>query len=572
MRSAAAIILGSVLLVCGSAGAGEFEIDPFMFSIEPARVTSDTTAEVDFTLSALPGHYLYHDKVTAEVKSPEGVSLEKLIMPEPRAKYDKFLEKQLKIFEGVTKFTARLKIPGRDAIADRKLILAVRYEGCSPSLCFLPQTANLETTFGGEAATDTQRDDGGDTETADPVEINTDGISIRKFGIVGPPAVRFVDAAGREYKGERINGFVKADELRTVLDRVASGKGSYEAKPQMVVSLLTFLAVFAGGLLLAFTPCVWPMIPITTTIVLGSKKPGTGMGFVLSGCYVLGMALAYAILGTIIASVGGLMGAVLQNPYVQAPVSVLFVVMALSMFGLFDLPLVNAGSGKFGGGSVFASFVLGGVSALVVSPCVGPVVASLLLYVARAGNAALGGALLFVFGLGMGAPLIAIGTFSGAMQKRPKAGAWMLEVKKFFGVVLLAFAVYFLLPLLNDRQGWILAGGAAAAVGAGFILFDVSRNFGPALAKAKLVLSILIIAAGVLAAATGPWGEHEENIQWVHSYSEAQRMSAEQKKPIMLYFTAGNCPNCRKMKLLTFSDEDVIRASESVIPLKVVLQ
>ncbi|NQT20750.1 MAG: thioredoxin family protein, partial [Planctomycetes bacterium] len=538
----------------------------------PARITSDATAEVDFTLAVLPGHYVYQDSIEAKVNSPEGVSLEKLIMPEPTIKDDKYLGKKLKIFKGVNKFTARLKLPGRDAVADQELLLAVRYQGCSPELCFLPATRDLATTFGGAAATDvqpTQPDDGGDTGTPAPVRTDANGISIRKFRIVGPPAVRFVDAAGKEYKGERIDGFVKAYELSTVLDRVASGKGYYEAKPAMTVSILTFLAVFAGGLLVSFTPCVWPMIPITTTIVLGSKKAGTGMGFLLSGCYVLGMAVAYAILGTVIASVGGLMGSVLQSPYVVAGISTLFVVMALSMFGLFDLPLVNAGSGKLGGGSVFASLLLGGVSALVLSPCVGPVVASLLLYVAKTSNAALGGTLLFVFGLGMGMPLIAIGTFSGAMQKRPKAGAWMLEVKKLFGVVLIGFAVYFLLPLLNDRQGWILAGGAAAAVGAGLILFDVSRNFGSGLAKAKLVLSILIIAAGVLVVATGPQGADEEAIRWVYSYNEARKMSAEQQKPIMLYFTAGNCSNCKKMKLLTFSDEDVIRAAEGVVPLKV---
>jgi len=546
------------------AGALDLELKPFIFAIEAPRVTSDTTAEVDFTFTPLPGHYIYKDRMRAKVTSPEGVSIEELVMPAPKVKYDKFLEKEVKIYDGITRFTAKLKVPGREAVANQVLELRVRYEGCSPTLCFLPQTADFEVAFGAGGA------EAGTSDVTVPSQSDEDGPLNETLMVHGTPALRFIDAAGKEFKGERLDGFVKAKDLRQVISRVADGKGAYEAKPGLDVSLVTFLVIFAGGLLLSLTPCVWPMIPITTSIVLGSKKPGTGMGFVLSGSYVLGMALVYAIAGTVIASVGGLMGSFLQSPYVLVGVAGLFVAMALSMFGLYDLPMTGAGSGKFGGGSVAASFVLGGVSALVLSPCIGPVVASLLLYVAQTGNAALGGLMLFVFGLGVGAPLVAIGTFSGAMQKRPKAGAWMVEVKKLFGVALLGFAVYFLMPLLNGRQMWMLAGGAAVAVGAGFILFDVSRNFGASLAKAKLALSVVVIIGGILVAAVGPGGAVPEGgIAWRYSYEDARKEAAEQDKPMMIYFTSGSCTSCKQLKLYTFPDEDVIRSAKGVVPVEI---
>jgi len=559
MRIVATVIAVFVVSAAGAIGAGMFEADPFSVSVGELRITSDTAAEMDFTLTAPPGHYVYQDRMTARVKSPEGVSLEDLLMPAPIVKEDKLLKEQVKIYEGAAKFTAKLKIPGREEVEGREVVLLVGYQGCSSDMCFMPASVRLRARFGG-----------GGVKVA-PARQGDGGNRVRgKYGVVGLPAIRFTDSSGKEYIGDRVNGKVHAAKLLEVIAKVASGNGSYEAKSAIEVSAATFLLVLVAGLLVTLTPCVWPMIPITTSIVLGSKKPGTGMGFVLSSSYVLGLAAAYAILGTAIASAGGLVGGALQSPYVVVAVSALFAAMALSMFGLYDLPLMNIGSGRFAGGGVIASFVLGGVSALVLSPCVGPVVATLLMYVATTGNALAGASLLFVFGLGMGAPLVAIGTFSGAIGKLPKSGAWMVEVKKLFGVLLLAFGVSFLFPLLGERAEWIVSGAVACVVGLGFIAFDVRRKGGATLPRAKLVVCNLVIMAGACTMLFAPRRDASNGaIQWYRSFEEAGRAAAEQEKPMMIDFTAEWCTACKEMDAAAFSDEEVIRTAEGVIPVRI---
>ena len=559
---AVAIITALVMSVGAAMSAPALEFEPFWVTVDAIRVTSDTTAEMRLTLTIGPRHYVYQDQMSAKVISPEGVSLEELVMPPPIVKEDPFLKKQVKIYKGTSKFTAKLKIPGRAEVEGKELVLRVGYQGCSKDLCFMPTSVELRASFGAAALS---------TEAGVSPPQKDESVPLyQNFGVVGLPALRFTDSAGREYKGDRINGLIDARKLRDVITKVASGNGSYEGGSPFEASLVSFLLVFVGGLLLTLTPCVWPMIPITTSIVLGSKKPGTGMGLMLSGSYVLGLAVVYAILGTVIASAGGLVGSSRQSPDVLGAVSALFVAMALSMFGVYDLPLVNLGAGKFGGGGGAASFVLGGISALLLSPCVGPVVATLLMYVATTGNAALGASLLFVFGLGMGAPLIAIGTFSGAMQKLPKSGAWMLEVKKLFGVLLGGFGVYFLFPLLSIRQEWLVSGIVAVLVGLGLIIFDVRKNLASGIAKAKLVICCIMITAGVLAAVVGPQAtKSDEGIQWLDSMKDAREAAAKQGKPMMIDFSAEWCVACKEMDAGAFSDEEVVRATEGVIPVRV---
>jgi len=561
MKTAALVAAAILITATAAQGFEAFPLEPFALSVGEVRVTSDTTAEMDFTLTAAPGHYVYQEHMAAVVVAPDGVKLEKFVMPEPSTK--DFEGAQFKIFKDGTKFTLNLAIPSREAVAGEKLVVRVSYMGCSGNLCFPKKTVQLTGAFGAASG------EAGLAETAPGDSL------AEKLGVQGLPALRFTDSAGREYKGERLDGFVAAPNLVEMMDKVVSGKGLYESAP-IEVSLLTVLVALAAGVALTLTPCVWPMIPITTSIVLGSNKPGTGTGFVLSGAYALGLAVAYAVLGAILASVGGLLGSALQSPAVVIGVAALFVAMAFSMFGLFDLPLINAGAGKLGGGSVGASFGLGVVSALVMSPCVGPVVASLLLFVAQTGRALAGGLLLFVFGLGMGLPLVVIGTFSGAMGKLPKSGYWMVEIKKLFGVVLIVFAADRLAPLLGDQGRAVLFGVTAMLLAAGFLVFDVRKKLGSSLGKVKLALCVLLAAGGVYMLAGGiksdaaaPGRNAEEGIRWRESFAEASREAAETGKPMMIDFTAEWCTVCREMEHETFRDEAVIRAAEDLIPVKV---
>ncbi|HUW34347.1 MAG TPA: cytochrome c biogenesis protein CcdA [Planctomycetota bacterium] len=569
----AVVAVSGVVALGGNAFADFEKMDAFQVSVSAARITSDTTAEVDFVLSVAKGHYVYRDKMKAAVKAPDGVTLDELIMPPAKRKTDPYLEEEVEIYGGRTQFTAKLKIPAADAVKEQGVSLEVGYQGCSKDTCFFPMKTELKAEFGKDA-------DEGQAEliAQQPGEPPVAGASNPRvlYNVTSLPTVVFTDPHGTEYAGERVHGKIPAGKMIQRIEKVAGGQGDTQAQSQVeswlaqLGTVLTFAVVFGFGLLVTFTPCVWPMIPVTTSIVLGSKRPGTGMGLLLSASYVLGLSLVYAILGLITATAGGLIGASLQSPWVLGAVAGLFVAMALSMFGLYELPLLTVGAGRFGGGGVLAALVLGGVSAVVLSPCVGPVAASLLAYVAGTGNALLGTSLLFVFGLGMGVPLIAIGAFSGTIKKLPRSGPWMLEVRKLFGVILIGLAIWFLFPLMGERLGWIVSGIAAIAVGIGFIIFDARKALGSLLGRAKLASCVLAIAVGLWAAFAAPAQVLPAGgIKWYPSLAEAQAAAIEQNKPMMIDFTADWCTVCKEMDKYVFRNKKVMKSAEKVIAVRI---
>ena len=566
----AAFLFSGVGLAFGQADAGPASVfplgEPLSISVTATRVTSDVTAEVEFALKAAPMHYFYSDKLTVAVKSPDGVALAELVKPKPKMK--DVLGEQVGIYEGTTHFTARLQTPSADALKETDVLLQVGYEGCSDTACFRPAVRVLTVRLGGLAAAANVAED-------EPPAVGASHPQ-RLYGVGNPPTVIFTRPDGTEYAGERINGYVRADAMREALERVASNNARLEA--QSSVSrwiaekglLLTLAVVFAGGLALTFTPCVWPMIPITAGIVLGAKKPGTGAGLLLSSMYVLGLALAYSLLGLITASAGGAIGASLQHPYVIGGVVVLFTAMAMAMFGVYEMPMVSLGAGRFHGGGAMACLGLGAVSALVMSPCVGPLAAALLTFVAGSGNRLLGMLLLFVFGFGMGVPLIVIGTFSGSMKRLPKSGPWMVEVRKVIGLVLIAFAIHFMFPLVGYRGQWYAAGAAAILLGVAFIVFDARHALGTMFGKLKAAACVAAIAAGVAAVAMPPVSTPPAGgIRWYNSLEEGKAAAIRQNKPMMIDFTADWCVMCRELDAYTFSDAAVIRAAQSVVPVKI---
>jgi thiol:disulfide interchange protein DsbD len=214
---------------------------------------------------------------------------------------------------------------------------------------------------------------------------------------------------------------------------------------------------FGFGLLLSLTPCVFPMIPILSSIIVGSGRDGHGVsharGFSLSLAYVLGMAVTYAAAGIAAGLTGTLLAAALQNPWVLGSFAAVFVVLSLSMFGFYELQLptflqskVSEEASHLRGGSLPGVAAMGALSAIIVGPCVAAPLAGALLYIGQTGDAALGGAALFSMGLGMGAPLLAVGVSAGTLL--PKSGPWMEAVKKAFGVILLATAVWLVSPVI----------------------------------------------------------------------------------------------------------------------------
>ncbi len=358
--------------------------------------------------------------------------------------------------------------------------------------------------------------------------------------------------------------------------------------------VLAFLLAFGTGFLLSFSPCTYPMIPITVSIFAGQAR-GMGRGFVLSLFYVLTMAVVYGIMGMIVATAGGVFGAWLAHPAVVGVIVAIFVIFALSMFGLYEiqvpLALRNRMAGR-GGSGIGGAIVLGAVAALVVSPCVGPFVAGIMLYVATAGSALLGFFVLFTFALGLGTLFILIGTFSSAIQNLPHAGEWMETVKKFFGFVLLLMALYFLRTLISTELLALLTGLLLLVLGVFGGGLDRLTTDSPVFARIKKLVGVIALILGVYllggyllssgfvwppveihSAVPGSSGaEPSEKIPWLTDLDNGLSQAKTAGKPVVIDTWATWCANCRKLDKATWADDRVAAEVQRFLPLKLQLE
>lgn len=340
---------------------------------------------------------------------------------------------------------------------------------------------------------------------------------------------------------------------------------------------------FLLGIGLTFTPCVLPMVPILTTVVLGQNNTSPAKGFALSSIYVLGMALTYAAAGLTVGllGAGANIQAWMQTPWVLVIFSALFVALALAMFGLYELQLpsglrnrLNDLNQKQQGGQWFSVFIMGVLSALVVSPCVSAPLAGALVYLSTTGDAWLGGSALLALGLGMGAPLIVLGTTGASML--PKAGGWMDQIKAFFGILLLGVAIWLLsrfLPgsialllwaLLALVYGVVLGAFEPAATGKQrlvkgiawvFFLYGAVAFVGVLQGqsdplKPLAVKSVTTASAPVAEKQTSPFFKTD-------SVAKVKEMISNSQRPIMLDLYADWCISCKVMDAEIFSHSDV---------------
>ncbi len=357
--------------------------------------------------------------------------------------------------------------------------------------------------------------------------------------------------------------------------------------------ILAFGLAFGTGFLLSFSPCTYPMIPITVSIFAGQAR-GPGRGFFLSVIYVLTMAVIYGIMGVIVASVGGVFGAWLAHPVVISIIVAIFVIFALSMFGLFELQvpekLRNKLASKGGGDGIGGVIVLGAIAALVVSPCVGPFVAGIMLYIATSGSALMGFAILFTFALGLGTLFIIIGTFSSSIQALPRAGTWMESVKRFFGFVLLLMALFFMRTLVSTELLALLTGLlflGAGVFGGGFDRLTSDSGFFPRLRKAfgllctilgiYLLLGFLAYSGLIwlplpLSGGIGAQTQQTEKIPWQTDLNESLAEARTSGKPVLIDTWATWCANCHMLDKYTWSDDAVATEAGRFVPVKLQLE
>jgi thiol:disulfide interchange protein DsbD len=364
-----------------------------VFQVE-GRAAGPHHLEVLFRIAE--GTYLYRHKLKFEIQPPE-IQLGEFQLPAGRPKEDPVFGR-IEIYRQ----SLQLRIPiSRPTLETRDITLTVQYQGCSDGgFCYPPQRKKINLTLP-----------------------------------PGPPATALKTPPGPG----------PIDPLSQKYDRLFR-EGNL---------LFVLLSFFGFGLLLSLTPCVFPMIPILSSIIVaqGTSVP-RGRSFTLSLIYVLGMALTFAAVGVIAGLTGFLISALLQNPWVIGLFSLIFVLLALSMFGFYELQipgplqtLLTRTSNRYCGGSYSGVFFMGILSGLIVGPCVTPPLAGALLFIGQTQNVWLGGTALFVLALGMGVPLLIIGASAGVILF--KAGGWMVAIKTFFGIMLLALALYQVSPFIS---------------------------------------------------------------------------------------------------------------------------
>ena len=320
---------------------------------------------------------------------------------------------------------------------------------------------------------------------------------------------------------------------------------------------LAYVAVFAGGLLTALTPCVFPLIPITVSIFGAQKALAKSESALLSGLYVCGIAVMYTALGLLAASTGKAFGSVMGNPWIISAVAALFITFAFAMFGLFDLA---PGSGlltrlsRVGGEGRFGAFAMGIVAGVIAAPCTGPILASVLTYVATTQRLIFGGSLLFFYAIGMGLPFFLVGTFAISL---PKPGTWMETIKGIFGILMLIVAAYFLkdvFSIFNPHVPNTSTFRLFTGTGAALCLMAFSLR---AVSKSKLVKALGAASCVVLAHVAITSAVHSEIAafsaeQWL---PQSQRILADAvaaHKPVIIDFGADWCAACKELETKTY--------------------
>lgn len=508
------------------------------FKLSVSALNSQT---LEAAFKVAPGHYLYRSRMSFELKSPAGNSVKSVDLPKGELKQDPTFG-ETEVYHHDLMAVIKLAQP-----AQGKITLAATYQGCSEKgLCYAPIHKSYD-------------------------------IDLTSASLSSPSAM----PAGSVSTG---NG----DQAATLLK---SGK------------LWMIVAGFFGfGLLLSFTPCVLPMIPILSGIIVGSKqasdqKPSRLHTFNLSLAYTLGMALSYTLAGVAAGLSGQLLSNALQNAWVLGTTGLVFVLLALSMFGFYELKLpaafensmVNA-SNRIKGGRFLGVFVMGALSALIVSPCVAAPLAGALLYISQTHDVILGGTALFSLSIGMGAPLLLIGASAGSLL--PKAGPWMTTVRNFFGIVMLAVAIWLIAPLIP--MGLQMALWAALFIVPAIYMHALDAL--PAHAKSWMkfwkgvgVISLVLGVALLIGALSGansllqPLSGLQAGIQTsasaapkailpfqrVRNLAELEsRIQASAGKIVMLDFYADWCVACKEFEQFTFSDMGVQKSLSDVVLLQ----
>lgn len=500
-------------------------------------------------LTSQPGYYLYRDKIAFRLSGGDGIDISEVELPRGNIKDDPE-------FGPVEVYYDQVEIPvdvTRPAGGQQKISLEASYQGCRDGdICYPPQTSSVDVVLDVSAG----NTGSGQVEASAPQAKSAPPVSQSR-------PVSEQDALAR-----------------MLLDNPAGA----------------LLAFFIAGVLLAFTPCVFPMVPILSGIIAGQgDNMTTSRAFWLSLVYVLAMAVTYTVAGVLAGLFGQNLQAWFQNPWILGVFIAIFIALALSMFGFFELQLPSSlqtrltqASSQQKGGSLAGVAVMGFLSALIVGPCVAPPLAAALIVIGASGSAWLGGTALFALSIGMGVPLILFGVSAGKLI--PKAGPWMDSIKAVFGVALLALAIWMLERIVQGPVILLLWGVLAIASGVYLGAFEPVPEAASGWRRLWKSLGLVLLALGaieIVGAATGgnDWLRPLQNLRsgtqasTVHTVAFQPVKSIEDVasavatanrtgKPAMLDFYADWCVECIRMERNTFGEPEIQSLFGQVRPLQ----
>ena len=553
-------------LVAGPLRAAEDFLDPAIAFRFEARMADAKTVEVRYAIA--DGYYMYRERFGFKANG-SGVTLGAPQIPPGKVKYDETFEKDVETYKGA--LTIRIPVQGSGAFT-----LSATSQGCADAgLCYPPQEHSATLGAGGAAvAPALPIGQGARQSSVLSLPLSSTPHTDSAAGSAPPaPAGAPVSVAAAASAAAPAPAPAPAAAPASELAGIAGLLGGG--------SLLAIVPAFILlGLGLAFTPCVLPMVPILSSIIVGEGKDvGRARGLVLSLAYSLDMAIVYTLLGVAAGLAGEGLAAALQNPWVLGTVAVLIVAMALSMFGFYQLQLPNtlqtrlsAASNRQQGGKLAGVFAMGAISALIVGPCVAAPLAGALVYISQTRYVLLGGAALFSMALGMSIPLLLVGVSAGSLL--PRAGMWMESVKRLFGVLMLAMAIWLVSPVLPAAAAMLL--WAALLLGYGFYLLRQTRwwaamAFGAAFALLGAMQLVGVASGGrdPLAPLAHLGGAQQHGLRFTRIKTVDQldaALAANAGKTVMLDFYADWCVSCKEMEKFTFVDPAVqARLAQTVL-------
>ena len=580
-------------------GEDEF-LDPDVAFVLSAAAAGPDAIETRWQIAE--GYYLYRDRFRFRAADGSGASLGEAGFPKGKIKDDEYFGPMEVYYDTVAAF-----VPVARAANTAAIDVDITYQGCAEAgLCYPPITKTVSllmpaawaatvaraTTTGGGASNPSDSVDKGGTPGVSSVWIlGADGET------PGAPSRSALGAAAAAPGVLGFPGFGAPGGLTVELpeqDRIAAALVSGNR-------WLVILSLFGAGLLLTFTPCVLPMVPILTSIIVGhgvdqrSGAPSSRRAFTLSLVYVLAMALTYTVAGVLAGLFGANLAAAFQNPWILSGFALVFVLLALSMFGFYDLQIpaswqarLAALSHRQRGGTYAGVGVMGALSALIVGPCVAAPLAGVLIYIGQTGDPVLGGVALFALGMGMGVPLIVAGVSAGKLL--PKVGAWMDAVKAVFGVMLLAVAIYLLERIVPETVALLLWAAlfivCAIYMGALDSLTAESGGWRRLWKGAGLVMLVygVLVMVGVaggggdlfrplkgIALVAGERGERElefRQVKGIDGLNAEIGPAAARGQAVMFDYYADWCVSCKEMERFTFSDPKVQAALSNVLLLQ----